>query len=42
MQGVARMDESRVSSDNRVDARCLDNFSGKGLFGSCTSLDSLS
>ena len=29
MQGVARMDVSRVSSDDRMDARCLGNFSGK-------------
>ena len=27
--GVEGMEESRVSSDDRVDARCLANFSGK-------------
>ena len=30
MQGYARMDESQVSSDDRVDARCLADFYGDG------------
>ena len=28
MQGFTRMDKSRVSSDDRVDARCLADFYG--------------
>ena len=28
LQGVQGMDESQVSSDDRVDARCFSNFSG--------------
>ena len=30
MNGIARMDESLVSSDDRMDARCLADFSGYG------------
>ena len=30
MYGIARMDESRVSSDDRIDARCLAVSSGYG------------
>ena len=30
MRGVARMYQSRVSSDDRVDARCLADFYGDG------------
>ena len=30
MQGDARMDESQVSSDDRMDARCLVDFYGDG------------
>ena len=30
MLGVARMDKSQVSSDDRVDAQCLANFYADG------------